>query len=105
MHGYFRSVAVAPHAEDVRKLIVRQQADAVVVDLEMMNLSEIRQLCQEFSQVSVVTTHRIADEKMWSLSLAAGAVDCCDEHDVRNIIGTIARHGQRNRHFRMAHAA
>jgi len=105
MHGYFRSIAVAPTAEDVRKVIRRQQADAVVVDLGMMSLDEVRDLCHEFSDVFIVTTHRIPDDKMWSLSLAAGAVDCCDDHDVRNIIGTIARHGQRNRQFRMAHAA
>jgi response regulator of citrate/malate metabolism len=104
MHGYFRSVAVAPTAEDIRKVIVRTQADAVVVDLEMMDLREIRQLCNDFSQVSVVTTHRVPDEKMWSLSLDAGAVDCCDHHDVKNIIGTIARNGH-NRRFRTARAA
>ena len=105
MHGYFRSIAVAPTAEDVRKVIRRQQADAVVIDLGMMSIEEVHDLCLEFSDVSFVTTHRIPDDQMWSLSLAAGAVDCCDDHDVRNIIGTIARLGQRNRHYRTAHAA
>jgi len=105
MHGYFRSIAVAPTAEDVRKVIRRQQADALVVDLGMMSLEEVRDLCREFSDVAIVTTHRIADDKMWSSSLAAGAVDCCDDHDVRNIIGTIARHGRQNRQYRTARAA
>ena len=105
MHGYFRSVAVAATAEEVRKVIRRQQADAVVLDLGMMDLEEVRRLCRDFSDLSVVTTHRIPDDKMWSSSLAAGAVDCCDDHDVRNIIGTIAKHGQRNRQYRTARAA
>lgn len=104
MHGYFRSIAVAATAEDVRKVIVRAKADAVVIDLELMDLSDVRQLCLEFSQLSVVTTHRLPDEKMWSSSLDAGAVDCCDHHDVKNIIGTIAQHG-RNCLFRTARAA
>jgi hypothetical protein len=104
MHGYFRSIAVAPTAEDVRKVIIRSRADAVVVDLELMDLGEVRQLCRDFSQLSVVTMHRIPDEKMWSSSLDAGAVDCCDHHDVKNIVGTIARHGH-NRQFRTARAA
>ena len=66
MHGYFRNVAVAPTAEDVRKVIIRQQADAAVIDLDMMDLEQVHQLCTEFSTLSVVTTHRIPDDKMWS---------------------------------------
>ena len=104
MHGYFRCIAVAPTSEDVRNVIVRTKADAVVIDLDMMDLREVRQLCLEFSELSVVTTHRVPDEKMWSSSLDAGAVDCCDHRDLKNIIGTITRHGH-NRHFRTARAA
>jgi DNA-binding NarL/FixJ family response regulator len=105
MHGHFRCIAVAPTTQDVRKVILRQQADAVVVDLGMMSLQEVRELCLEFPYVSVITTHRIPDDKMWSSSLAAGAVDCCDDHDVQNIIRTVARTGQFNRNYRVARAA
>lgn len=105
LHGYFRSVAVAPTSDELRKVIQRQHADAVVVDLEMLNMDEVRELCGEFHDLSVVTTHRVPDDRMWSSSLEAGAVDCCDEHDVKNIIGTIARNGAQRRRLHMAHAA
>jgi hypothetical protein len=33
-----------------------------------------------------VCTHRLADERMWTDALAAGAADCCHSSDVRAIV-------------------
>jgi 3-dehydroquinate dehydratase len=57
-----------------------------IVDLELAALSEVRQLTHEFSTTTIVCTHRLADEKMWTDALAAGASDCCYSSDVRAIV-------------------
>ena len=103
LHSFFSAVIVARTPEELRKLILKERADAAVVDLEMMELPQVADLCHEFASMAVITTHRIPDEKMWTAALNAGACDCCDFHDVRNIIGAIAR-GTHKSHF-VAHAA
>lgn len=103
LHGFFRNVAVARTPEELRTLIKRQPADVAIVDLELMNVNDVESLCHEFANVSVVATHRIPDDSMWSSALSAGAVDCCDQHDVRNIVRAISR-STPPRH-RFAHAA
>lgn len=105
LHGYFRNVAVARNAEELRKVILRQPADAAVVDLELVSFHELENLCLQFAEIPVVATHRIPDDSMWNSALSAGAIDCCDSNDVRNIIGAIERTAIKPRHFRIARAA
>jgi len=83
---HFRLVNVARDLAELRLAIPRHRADVAIVDLEFARLDDVQQLRQDFSQVSIVCTHRLADEKMWSQALAAGAVDCCASSDVRAIV-------------------
>jgi hypothetical protein len=62
------------------------RADVAIVDLELARLDEVQQLCRQFTNTSIVCTHRLADEKLWTMALAAGAVDCCASSDVRAIV-------------------
>ena len=52
----------------------------------MSSLSAIDQLRREFRNLEIVCTHRLADERLWSAALGAGAVDCCHPSDVRGIV-------------------
>jgi len=86
LHNHFRLVNVARDLEELRSAIPRHRADVAIVDLELARLDDVQQLCRQFTGTSIVCTHRLADERMWTLALAAGAVDCCTSSDVRAIV-------------------
>jgi DNA-binding NarL/FixJ family response regulator len=72
--------------DELRLAIPRHRADVAIVDLELAALSEVQNLKREFAGTTIVCTHRLADEKMWTDALAAGASDCCYSSDVRAIV-------------------
>jgi hypothetical protein len=82
----FHSVATANSLDEIRGSIARVRSSLAIVDLELVNLSELGELCREFPATAFVCTHRLADDAMWSQSLAAGAVDCCLASDVPKIL-------------------
>ena len=86
LYNHFRSVNLAANVDELWRAIPRHRADVAVVDLEMADLEKIRDLRREFPATTVVCTHRLADEKMWTEALAAGAADCCFSSDVRAIV-------------------
>ena len=57
-----------------------------VVDLELIGIPELKQLCAQFPSTAFVCIHRLADDRMWSEALAAGAVDCCCSSDMHGIL-------------------
>lgn len=86
LHNHFRLVNVARNVNELRHSIPRHRADVAIVDLELAALAEIQELRKEFGATTFVCTHRLADEKMWTDALAAGAADCCNASDVRSIV-------------------
>ena len=82
----FRNVALAPSPVEIPSAIGRMRATVALVDLELVSLSELRQLCNTFPTTAFVAIHRLADEQMWSDALAAGAVDCCQSNDVHGMV-------------------
>lgn len=91
LQTHFKRVSLARDLAEVRRAIVQNQADVVVIDLEMAPLSEIDRLHREFSNLDVVCTHRLADERLWTDALNVGAVDCCHPSDVRGIVLAASR--------------
>ena len=86
LHNHFRLVNVARNVGELRNSIPRHRADVAVVDLELAGLAEVQALRREFGATTIVCTHRLADEKMWTDALAMGAADCCNASDVRAIV-------------------
>lgn len=86
LYPHFRVVNVARDMQDLRYSIPRHRADVAIVDLELAGIDDIRRLKHDFAATRIVCTHRLADEKMWSKALAAGAIDCCATSDVRSIV-------------------
>jgi len=101
LNRHFRSVAVTRSLDEVRAAIPKQRAQLAVVDLETVPLEKIRELCREFGHTSVVCTHRLPDEEMWTSALAAGAIDCCHNADVAGILQAV----ERSLSSRRSHAA
>src|SRR5690349_20241909 len=76
LYKHFRVVYTANNINELLHSIRKHRADVAIVDLELSDLSQIRQLTHQFSSTKIVCTHRLADEKMWAAALAAGAADC-----------------------------
>jgi DNA-binding NtrC family response regulator len=86
LHPYFKSVSVARDVDEIRHIIHRQGADVVVLDLCLADIRDVRQLTLEFHGIGFICTHRVPDEEMWRDTLEAGAVDCCANDDVQEIV-------------------
>lgn len=86
LNHHFRVVATAGTIPELCDAIAGCRADVAVVDLELARVTDVQQLRREFPGTTVVCTHRLADEKMWTQALAAGAADCCFSSDVRAIV-------------------
>jgi len=86
LNNHFRTVNVAWTMDELKNAIPLHRADVAIVDLEFARLDDVQQLRRQFGDTSIVCTHRLADETMWSQALAAGALDCCASSDVRAIV-------------------
>src|SRR5690348_11970944 len=85
-----RAVTLAGKAQ-LRQALLRARAQVAVLDLEMFSLPELKELCEEFRGVSIVCTHRLADEQLWTRVMDAGATDCCLPSDVNGILFAVRR--------------
>lgn len=86
LNSHFRVITKAAGLDDILQAIPSQTADAAIVDLELLGLKDVQQIHNKFPGVTIVCTHRLPDEKMWTLALSAGASDCCYSSDVRAIV-------------------
>jgi DNA-binding response OmpR family regulator len=96
---HYHAVHVATSVEELRTDISRYRADVAVLDVEASCLAEVTRLHREFPSVSIVCTHRVADEEMWTAALDAGASDMCPSCDTQGIAMSAERnasflHGQ-----------
>jgi len=82
----FRNLVLAKSPEEARSAVARFRAPFAVVDLELIGMAELQELCKYFPGTAFVCIHRLADDRMWTQSLANGAVDCCDCNDLRGIL-------------------
>jgi hypothetical protein len=88
---HYHSVHVAGSAGELRTTIARYRADVAVIDVEASCLDEVTRLHREFPGLSIVCTHRVADEEMWTAALNAGASDMCPAFDTRGIVQSAER--------------
>jgi hypothetical protein len=71
---------------EVRTLLLRHETRVAVLDLEVVNLEEVRQLVRTFCNLTIVCTHHSPDDWMWIAALNAGAVEFCHPDDLRSIL-------------------
>jgi DNA-binding response OmpR family regulator len=96
---HYHAVHVATSVDELRTDISRYRADVAVLDVEASCLEEVTRLHREFPGLSIVCTHRVADEAMWAAALDAGASDMCPSCDTQGIASSAERnatflHGQ-----------
>ena len=97
LRGQCRAVTLSPEKAQLRQAILKARANVAVLDLEMFTLPEVQEICKEFSNISVVCTHRLADEKLWTSVMNAGAADCCLPTDVNGILFAVRRYAAMSR--------
>jgi DNA-binding NtrC family response regulator len=88
---HYHSVHVVDSMDDLRAATARHRADVAVLDIEQSCLAEVARLHREFPGLSIVCTHRIADEEMWAAALDAGASDMCPAFDAQGILQSAER--------------
>ncbi|MGA2905325.1 MAG: hypothetical protein ABSD98_15960 [Candidatus Korobacteraceae bacterium] len=82
----FRNLIITKSAPETKSAVGRFRAPFAVVDLELISVAELQQLCREFPATAFVCIHRLADDRMWTEALSAGAVDCCHCDDLCGIL-------------------
>lgn len=97
---HYHSVHVSTSIDELRNQLARYRAEVAVLDIEASNLAEVERLHREFPGVSIVCTHRVADEEMWAAALNAGASDMCPAFDTDGIVQS----AERNAFLGHAHA-
>ena len=85
-----RAVSLAEKAQ-LRHALRNSRTDVVVLDMEIFSLQDIESICNEFPHVQVVCTHRLADERIWTNVMNAGAADCCLPSDLGGILFAVRR--------------
>jgi DNA-binding NtrC family response regulator len=100
LHAHFARVAVANSVMELRTVLLRHEARVAVLDLELLDMEDIRQLARTFEDLAIICTHRSPDERMWMDALKAGAVEFCHPQDLRSILR--ASRTAVNRHLSVA---
>lgn len=75
---HFESVYLAHSSAEAGLAISQHRAEALVLDLEAVDWSELERLRQKFPNLCIVGTHRLADEELWTVALNQGASDICE---------------------------
>ncbi|HLK34695.1 MAG TPA: hypothetical protein VKT29_16490 [Terriglobales bacterium] len=91
MQKHFNFIYLARNLEEAKVAIPKYRAQVVVLDLEMVPRSEVAWLRREFPAVSLVCTHRLADEEMWTDMVGVGASDLCFSADSQGILSAALR--------------
>ena len=94
---HFHSVNVAETLDDISPMLIRAQAEVLVIDMEGAHLDLVDRLHREFPGACIVCTHRVADEGMWAAALDVGASDYCQSNDTEGILLAAIRNASVNR--------
>jgi DNA-binding NtrC family response regulator len=88
---HVRSVHLARSCDEIRGSVARYRAKVLVMDLENSCLGEVGRLHHEFPGLSIVCTHRLADEELWTEALNQGAADMCEPRNADDILRSVMR--------------
>jgi len=93
---HVRAVHMARSREEIRPAIARHRAEVLVLDMESTGANEVERLHHEFPGLSIVCTHRLADEELWARAMEQGAADVCEPCRTGDVVASVLR--ERTRH-------
>jgi DNA-binding NtrC family response regulator len=88
---HFSAVHVTESLHELLTAVPRHRADVAILDIEGTQVAEVERLHREYPGLSIVCTHRVADEEMWASVLNAGASDMCPTYDTDGIVMSAVR--------------
>jgi len=91
LSSHFNAVHVTDNLYELHTAIPRYRADVAILDIEGTQVMEVERLHREFPGLSIVCTHRVADEEMWASVLNAGASDMFPTGDTEGIVMSAVR--------------
>ncbi len=89
LRAHFRRVAVANDKENLRDAIARHRANLAIVDLDMVSVGDVKDLCADFGTTGVICVHRAPDYEIWNEAIGAGALECCHPSDIPSILNAM----------------
>jgi hypothetical protein len=89
--GPHYSVHLTRSREELRERLIKNNPEAVVLNIEYWRLTDVESLHHDFPALRIVCTHRVPDEEMWMAALEAGASDVCPSDDVENVLSSVRR--------------
>jgi DNA-binding NtrC family response regulator len=89
LRAHFRKVAQASDHTELRDAIERNRASLAVIDLDLIPMEQVKEICADFSATGVVCVHRAPDYEMWSDATKAGALECCHPSDIPSILNAM----------------
>jgi len=91
LQPHFHAVHLTCSHDELRERVAQNQPEAVIVDIESWQLTDVANLHRDFPALRIVCTHRIPDEEIWMAALDAGATDVCPAGDVENVLTSVLR--------------
>lgn len=88
----FRAVHLTKSIDELRHAVAKLRPYVMIVDLETASFSDVESLKQQFRTTRIICNHRVADEEMWTHTLAVGGDDCCPSSDTRGILTSALPH-------------
>ena len=88
---YFPSICLTRSRDEIRPAILRFRAEVLVLDVETSESSELERLHREFPNLSIVCTHRLANDELWTETLNQGAADLCVPWNTADLVRSLTR--------------
>jgi DNA-binding NarL/FixJ family response regulator len=89
LRAHFRKVSVANDEPGLREAIEHSRAHLAIIDLDVVPLEQIKEICSDYSATGVVCVHRAPDYELWNAAMNAGALECCHPTDIPSILNAM----------------
>ena len=91
LRSHFHSVSMSGSQQELREAVATDCPAAVILDIELAHLGDVKTLRQQYPLLPIVCTHRLPDEEMWTAALDAGASDVCPTYDMKTVLSSVLR--------------
>jgi DNA-binding NtrC family response regulator len=91
LRSHFHFVRMSGSQQELREAVVTDRPAAVILDIELAHLGDVKTLRQQYPLLPIVCTHRLPDEEMWTAALDAGANDVCPSYDMKTVLSSVLR--------------
>lgn len=85
----FHAIHTVRSSAELHQRIADARPEAVIMNMEQFQLSDLRDLQRDFPALPIVCLYRNPDERVWVDALEAGAIDVCRTDDIQAIADSL----------------